>query len=175
MTVAKGYRLSAPTFIQKRIAPSMEGGCDSNGKYSRVIPATDVELSSKKAELGALHLGRNGEMKRRWREYTSTSGSRPVKDFIATLTDSEAADVVAAMKEIQKEGKSAGRHLRGDIYEVRASSTTRIFRVLFASEGKQGQVLLALSAFNKKTQKTPPQEIDLAEGRLRDWRQRAHR
>lgn len=33
----------------------------------------------------------------------------------------------------------------------------------------RSQVLLGLSGFLKKTQKTPPDEIVLAERRLRDW------
>lgn len=49
------------------------------------------------------------------------------------------------------------------------------YRVLFGSEGARGQVLLALEAFEEKTQKTPPATIALAERRLRDWRTRARR
>jgi len=49
------------------------------------------------------------------------------------------------------------------------------FRVLFSTEGRYSQVLLSLSAFEKRTQKTPPRELDLAEGRLRDWRTRGTR
>jgi hypothetical protein len=37
--------------------------------------------------------------------------------------------------------------------------------VLFASEGAQSQVLLAISAFTKKTQRTPPAEIRLSQAR----------
>lgn len=44
--------------------------------------------------------------------------------------------------------------------------------MLFATEGAKNQVLLAVSAFNKKTQKTPPGEIATAERRLADWRAR---
>jgi hypothetical protein len=32
--------------------------------------------------------------------------------------------------------------------------------------------LLSLSVFEKRTQKTPPREIEMAEHRLRDWRDR---
>ncbi|MGH9137202.1 MAG: type II toxin-antitoxin system RelE/ParE family toxin [Acidimicrobiales bacterium] len=46
---------------------------------------------------------------------------------------------------------------------------------MFAAEGSRGQVLLAVSAFSKKTQKTPPREITLAERRLGDWRRRGRR
>ena len=63
-------------------------------------------------------------------------------------------------------------HLRGDIYEVRAFGASEGFRILLAKEGRQGQVLLALTAFSKKTQKAPKLEIESAEKRLRDWRAR---
>lgn len=85
------------------------------------------------------------------------------------------ASVVAAMKEVAGRGRAAARHLRGDIYEVRAQASTRSFRILFSAEGRDKHVLLSLSAFEKRTQKTPPAEFELAEGRLRDWRTRARR
>lgn len=83
--------------------------------------------------------------------------------------------MVAAMKEVSVEGLVVARHLRGDVYEVRAEARTRSFRVLFAAEGRRSQVLLSLSAFEKRTQKTPRPELELAEVRLRDWRARARR
>lgn len=83
--------------------------------------------------------------------------------------------MVAAMKEVAVEGLVGARHLRGDVYEVRAEARTRSFRVLFAAEGRRSQVLLSLSAFEKRTQKTPRAELELAEVRLRDWRARARR
>jgi phage-related protein len=55
---------------------------------------------------------------------------------------------------------------------VRVDGENLAFRVLFASEGRFKQVLLALEGFAKKTQKTPPQAIRLAERRLSDWRSR---
>ena len=77
------------------------------------------------------------------------------------------------MKDVQVNGLEVARHLRGDIYEVRADGRHATYRVLFAPEGLRGQVLLGLSGFSKKTQKTPPTEIALAERRLRDWRARS--
>jgi len=106
----------------------------------------------------------------RWRDYRTAAGARPVKEFIYALTDEEAAAVVAAMKEVAVVGLSAARHLRGDIYEVRAESERRSFRLLFAKETKF--VLLSLHGFTKKTQKTPPRELETAERRLKDWRTR---
>jgi len=112
-------------------------------------------------------------IRRRWRDYRTASGGRPVRDFIDTLSDDEAAEVVAAMREVAQLGMQAARHLRGDIYEVRADAETRSLRVLFASEGRRGQVLLSLSGFVKKTQRTPASELTTAERRLKDWRARA--
>jgi phage-related protein len=45
--------------------------------------------------------------------------------------------------------------------------------LLFATEGRRSQILLALKAFEKKSQRTPPGTIALAETRLADWRSRA--
>ena len=94
--------------------------------------------------------------------------------FLDDLSDPDAAAVAAAMTEVAAEGLAAARHLRGDIYEVRADGDRQAYRLLFAVEGRRGQVLLALEAFSKKTQKTPPAKIDQAAQRLTDWRARGN-
>lgn len=114
----------------------------------------------------------SAETKRRWRDYRTATGRRPIKEFIDGLSDIDAASVVAAMKDVRETGLSAARHLRGEIYEVRADGDRQTFRILFAPEGRRGQVLLALEGLSKKTQKTPPEKIRLAERRLADWRRR---
>lgn len=117
--------------------------------------------------------GKSNGARRRWRDYRTASGRRPVHEFLAGLTDDEVADIVAAMKEVARLGLSAARHLDGEIYEVRASSDRQTFRILFAKEGQRGQVLLALEGFSKKQQKLPMRNLDLAKRRLADWRRRA--
>ncbi|MDQ1567799.1 MAG: Phage derived protein Gp49-like [Actinomycetota bacterium] len=77
------------------------------------------------------------------------------------------------MADVRKNGLAWARHLRGDVWEVRATGNRVIYRILFAPEGARSQVLLALTALNKKTHKTPASEIGLAEARLADWRKRA--
>lgn len=109
---------------------------------------------------------------RQWRDYRTPAGARPVKEFLVKLSDEEVAAISAGMREVRQRGTSAARHLRGDIYEVRADAATRSFRLLFSCEGKYSQVLLSLSVYEKRTQKAPTQEIDLAEQRLNDWRKR---
>jgi phage-related protein len=109
---------------------------------------------------------------RQWRDYRTRAGGRPVKAFLDSLTDDEVAAVVACMKDVADRGLAAARHLRNDLDEVRADAATRSFRVIFSAEGRYSQVLLSLSAFEKRTQKTPVRELDPAEDRLRDWRAR---
>jgi phage-related protein len=113
--------------------------------------------------------------RRRWRDYATPAGRRPVKDFLATLDDGDVAQIVAAMKDVQREGTTAAKHLRDEIYEVIADGNKQTFRILFAAEGEQGQVLLSLVGFSKKSQKAPKSEIDLALRRLRDWRKRSRK
>src|SRR3954468_2129615 len=106
----------------------------------------------------------------RWRDYRTVVGARPTKTFIDGLTDEQAAAVIAAMKDVAQNGLAAARHLRGEIYEVRAEADRQAFRILFAQETTF--ILLSLSGFPKKSQKTPANEIAVAESRLADWRRR---
>jgi phage-related protein len=110
--------------------------------------------------------------RRKWRDYRTAAGGRPVKTFLDGLTDEEVAAIVAGMKDVAAQGLSAARHLQGEIYEVRADASTRSFRLLFSTEGRRSQILLSLSVFEKRTQRTPQHEIDLALRRLADWRRR---
>lgn len=77
------------------------------------------------------------------------------------------------MKEIRDDGLRSARHLQGNLYEVRVTSSRAAYRILFAPQGRRSQVLLALVAMKKKSQKTPLSTIHLAQRRLRDWQERA--
>lgn len=96
----------------------------------------------------------------------------PARDYLSTLDPADLARVRLAMLAVAREGRAAARHLRGDVHEVRAGRAGRAWRVLFAAEGRHNHVLLALSAFEKKTQQAPQSDVELAEARLRDWRDR---
>ncbi|MBA3728438.1 MAG: type II toxin-antitoxin system RelE/ParE family toxin [Actinobacteria bacterium] len=95
-----------------------------------------------------------------------------MKGFLDTLSPEDRAEVAAAMADVRADGLRVARHLRGEVYEVRADGPGASVRILFAEEGKKGRVLLALEGFEKKTQKTPDRLIRLAEKRLADWRSR---
>ena len=108
----------------------------------------------------------------RWRFYETTNGRQPVRDFINDLSDEDAAEVVAALKDVARKGTAAAQHVRGDLYEVKADGRNRTYRILFAPEGKHDQVLLALQGLVKKTQRLPHDTIGVAEDRLVEWRMR---
>jgi len=98
---------------------------------------------------------------------------RPAKEFVDALTDEEAAFVVAAMRDVARNGLAAARHLRGEIYEVRADAERQAFRLLFAQETKF--ISWRSRASRRRPPKTPPDEIALAESRLAEWRRRGRR
>ena len=110
--------------------------------------------------------------KRQWRDYHTENGARPIKDFLLALPDEDRAAILEEMEYVREHGTSVARHLRKDIYEVRAIYNTKAYRILFACEGRFHHVLLALEGFQKKTQQTPKANIKLAERRLADWRRR---
>ncbi len=112
------------------------------------------------------------EYKRQWRDYQTESGARPIKDFVLALPDEDRATVLEEMEYVREHGTSVSRHLRHDIYEVRAIYNTKAYRILFACEGRFHHILLALDGFQKKTQQTPQAHMKLAEQRLADWRRR---
>ncbi len=110
--------------------------------------------------------------KRRWRDYRTASGRRPVKEFLDGLSDRDAAEVVAVMDEVVKRGIRTAKHVENDLYQIVADGERETFRILFAQEGAHDQVLLSLEGFSKKQQKTPRDKIELAKRRLHDWRAR---
>jgi len=115
------------------------------------------------------------EPKRRWRDCRTAGGHRPAKQFLDSLSDEDAADIVAAMKVVAKEGVRHAKHVEGEIYEVKAEGNRQTFRILFVRKGEHHQVLLALEAFSKKQERLPRETIELTKRRLRDWRARARR
>lgn len=74
------------------------------------------------------------------------------------------------MKDLQVNGFGVAGHVRGDVFKMGVDGRHATYRLLFATEGSRSQVLLGLSVFSKRTQKTPPVEIALALRRLADWR-----
>jgi hypothetical protein len=50
---------------------------------------------------------------RRWRDYATAGGRRPVREFLEALDPEDAAAVAVALKEVEERGLQVTRHLRG--------------------------------------------------------------
>jgi phage-related protein len=103
--------------------------------------------------------------------YKTEMGTEPVKEWLLSVTKEELRQVGEEISYVQFKwpiGKPQVDHLRGAIWEVRTTLKTRIARVLFAVEGDE---MVLLHGFIKKTQTTDKNDIDLAEVRFKDWKQ----
>ena len=103
--------------------------------------------------------------------YRTASGNEPVREWLQSLTKPERFRIGVNLWKVQSEWPIGMPHVRplGDgLHEVRSSLTHGIARVLFVVDG--GDIVL-LHGFIKKTQKTPPDALALAEKRRRDYEQ----
>lgn len=107
-----------------------------------------------------------------WRFYRTRNNRKIIKEQLDTLDVDTHASIVAAMKDVEKRGiVAASRPVRGPIREIDAHGPDETtYRLLFAKDGRVGQILVGLVFFEKRTRKTPPREIEIAEARLRDWK-----
>lgn len=103
--------------------------------------------------------------------YKTEMGAEPVKEWLLALTKTDRKQIGSDVSYVQFKwpiGKPQVDHLRGAIWEIRTTLKTRIARILFAVEGNN---MLLLHGFIKKTQATDKNDIDLAEVRYKDWKQ----
>ena len=102
--------------------------------------------------------------------YRLSSGKSPIEEFLDSLTGKQAQKVLWVLRlvedieivPIQYFKKLAGTQL----WEIRIQFGNDIFRLLGFFEN--GSLLVLTHGFAKKTQKTPPQEIELATKRMED-------
>ncbi|MEO0510582.1 MAG: type II toxin-antitoxin system RelE/ParE family toxin [Verrucomicrobiota bacterium] len=102
--------------------------------------------------------------------FKRADGTSPVEEFIDSLTDKQAQKVAWVLTLIEDLDFVPAQYWKkltstDDIWEARIQFGGNIFRILgFEYEGK---LVVLTNGFAKKTQKTPKQEIDLAEQRKR--------
>ncbi|MED7954331.1 MULTISPECIES: type II toxin-antitoxin system RelE/ParE family toxin [unclassified Streptomyces] len=113
---------------------------------------------------------------RDWAFYQGVDGSAPVQKELqkADLAPHERARLFVLLNRVKERQTLPGdvKDLGDDLLEVRLTGDHRTFRLLYAEESG-GLVLLALSFFQKKSQKTPSNERGTASKRLREWRRRS--
>jgi len=104
--------------------------------------------------------------------YRTDSGVCPVENFLNSLTGKQAQKVAWVLQLIEEFETPPAKYLKklvntDDIWEVRIQLGNNIFRLFGFFENEQ--LLVLNHAFVKKTQKTPSQEIKMAETRKKDY------
>lgn len=104
--------------------------------------------------------------------YRSANGVEPVRDWLKALSEADRRAIgfdIATVEFGWPVGMPLCRSLGGGLWEVRSNlAHGRIGRVIFyAAHGR----MVLLHAFVKKTQKTPPPDLDIARKRQREIEQ----
>lgn len=103
--------------------------------------------------------------------YVDAAGKEPVAEFLGSLDLKTQARFDWSIEQLRVRNVQAReplvRHLEGKIWELRRESDTNIYRLLYAT--LSGRRILFLHSFQKKTQKTPRGEIEIAQRRLDDF------
>jgi len=107
--------------------------------------------------------------------YKDENGKSPINAFLDTLNSKHALKVTWVLNLIEEHDQIPKTYFKkmvntDDIWEVRAQSGNDIYRLLcFKSNNR---IIVLTNGFQKKTQKTPRNEITLAEKRKKDWLRR---
>jgi len=104
--------------------------------------------------------------------YKTANGSSPVEEFLESLDDSQARKVLWVLRLVRELNPIPSNYFTklvnsDDIWEVRVQFGGNIFRLLGFFDG--AKLIILTHGFQKKTQKTPKQQIELAESRKRDY------
>ena len=88
------------------------------------------------------------------------------QEFYLTVNDSvreKIGYVFRVIETVDKVSEKFLKHIEGSegLYEIRIESGSNIYRIFCCFD--RGNLVVLFNAFQKKTQKTPKQEIDLAE------------
>ena len=84
-------------------------------------------------------------------------------DFISSISELEARKVFYVLDMLKMQERLSTKfikHIEDGIFELRAEHGGNIFRVFFIFDG--GNIVLLFNGFQKKSQKTPRKEIELA-------------
>ncbi len=112
------------------------------------------------------------QMSRTFYFYETAAGNRPVEKFMNSQTEEVREDLLTVMSYIETHKTippALFKKLKStkDLWEVRVRVSGNIFRILCFFDGTK--LIVATSGFQKKKQKTPPQEIRTAEKRKKEY------
>ncbi|MBF0483330.1 MAG: type II toxin-antitoxin system RelE/ParE family toxin [Candidatus Omnitrophica bacterium] len=100
--------------------------------------------------------------------YMTSTGSEPVRDWLHLLQKNEKKQIGEDIKTVQfgwPLGMPIVEKLDRDLWEVRTKLRDKISRVLFTIQGEQ---IILLHGFIKKSQKISIEDLELAQRRLND-------
>mgnify|MGYP004571256647 CR=1 FL=1 len=107
-------------------------------------------------------------------EYYEDGDKIPVKEFMDSLDKKMRAKMSMSIRLLEESGNMLrlpySEHLKDGIFELRAKVGTDISRVLYFFY-YEGRIILT-HGFIKKTQKTPPSEIERAKRYRREFLER---
>jgi phage-related protein len=99
--------------------------------------------------------------------FKSESGNMPVQDWLYKLSEEERKKIGEEIKTVEfgwPLGMPIVRKLKTNLWEVRIHLKAKIARVLFTVVDDS---MILLHGFIKKTEKTPKEDIELAEKRMK--------
>jgi len=104
--------------------------------------------------------------------YKSTSGKQPVQQFLDQLDEKQVSKVLWVLKFLKEHAMVPKQYFKklvntDGLWEIRISQGNNIFRLLCFFDGDD--IIIVTNGFQKKTQKTPKQEINLAEKRKKEY------
>ena len=106
--------------------------------------------------------------------YEQADGTRPAEDFILSLDLKMRAKIFAALELLEMKGpglrETFSKALGDCIFELRAKQGSDISRVLYFFV--IGRKVILTNGFTKKTQKTPPQELERAKRYRADYQRK---
>lgn len=108
----------------------------------------------------------NDEIRLRVVFYRTEHGNEPVREWLKSLSPEDRKFIGEDIKTVQfgwPLGMPVVRKIDTEIWEVRSNLKNRIARTLFTIEG---DLMVLLHGFIKKTQKTPQNELEIAKGRI---------
>ena len=107
--------------------------------------------------------------------YQTSSGSKPVEEFLDSLSDKHARKVAWVLRLVERLDRVPEQYLKklvgtDQLWEIRIQTGGKSYRLLGFFHGPV--LLILTSGFVKKQQKTPRQEIELAERRRTEYLER---
>lgn len=102
--------------------------------------------------------------------FATEGGAEPVRDWLKSLPREDQKRIGDDIRTVEfgwPIGMPVCRALGKGLYEVRTNLKNRIARVFFTIDGDE---MVLLHGFIKKSQATPDAELALARNRLQTWR-----